>query len=393
MAGPLEGVKVLDFTWALAGPFATMLLADLGAEVWKVEPVGIDEQERGYGPYVDGVSSYFFSVNRGKKSVVVDFSTAEGREIVRELAEHADCVVESFTPGTMEKHGLGYEKLSALNGRLVYASISGFGQTGPYRERGAMDVTIEGISGLMSLTGQPGCPPTRCGYSVADLSAGMFAATGILAALVERQRSGKGQYLDISMLDCQMTLLENALVRYLNTGEAPQASGSRHPLVTPFQAFPTKDSYITVAGVNDWTFFCWRVDRPDLADDPRFATNELRTWNHGELEAILNEVFRHRTTQEWLDTLAEVCLVSPVNTIEQAVHDPQVKQRDMIVELPTESGLSLKVANTPFKFSRSQSGPRSGAPRLGEHTDDVLLQFGVPPSEIDRLAELGVIGL
>jgi CoA:oxalate CoA-transferase len=293
----------------------------------------------------------------------------------------------------MAKHGLDYEALSALNDRLVYASISGFGQTGLYRERGAMDVTIEGISGLMSITGQPGCPPVRCGYSVADLSAGMFAATGILAALVERQRSGKGQYLDISMLDCQMTLLENALVRFLNTGEAPQATGSKHPLVTPFQAFPTRDGYITVAGVNDWTFFCWRIDRPDLADDPRFATNELRTQNNADLAPVLNEVFRQRTTQEWLEALGEVCLVSPVNSIEQAVRDPQVQQREMIVELPVENGSSLKVANTPFKFSRSETGPQGRAPRLGEHTRDVLLEAGVSSTEIDRLASLGVIGL
>jgi CoA:oxalate CoA-transferase len=302
-------------------------------------------------------------------------------------------VVESFTPGKMEKHGLAYKELSALNQRLVYASISGFGQTGPYRERGAMDITIEGISGLMSITGQPNCPPARCGYSVADLSAGMFAATAILAALVERQRSGKGQYLDTSMLDCQMTLLENALVRHLNTGEVPKAAGSRHPLVTPFQALPTKDGYITLAGVNDWTLFCWRIDRPDLAGDPRFVTNELRTQNHRELEPVLNEVFRQRTTQEWLDVLHEVCLVSPVNTIGQAVHDPQVQQREMIVELPTGSGSSLKVANTPFKFSRTQTGPQGRAPRLGEHTREALTESGIAASEIDRLASLGVIVL
>lgn len=369
---PLEGVKVLDFTWALAGPFGTMLLADLGAEVWKVEPPGITEEERGYGPYLNGVSTYFASVNRGKKSLAIDLKTSAGREIVSALSERADILVESFTPGTMGSLGLDYETLNAKNNRLIYVSLSGFGQTGPYRERGAMDVVIQAMSGLMGITGEPDRPPVRCGYSVADLSAGMFAAVGILAALVERERSGLGQHLDISMLDCQTTMLESAFVRYLNAGEEAERTGSRHPLVMPFQAFPTRDGYMALAGVKDWVLFCHTIERPDLARDERFATNDARIKHVLQLETTLSESFRARSTAEWQELLAYAALVAPVNGIADAARDPQTIERGMFADVADGWGGAMSVVNSPFKFSRSVSGPQGGVPRLGEHTSEVL---------------------
>jgi CoA:oxalate CoA-transferase len=341
----------------------------------------------------DGINTYFFSLNRGKQSIMLDLKAPEGREVVYALAEKVDVVLENFAPGTMTDLGLDYAALSARNPRLIYASTSGFGQTGPYRERGAVDVIVQGMGGVMSITGHPGGPPARPGYSIGDMAGGLFTAIGVLAALVERASSGLGQYVDVAMLDCQVALMENAIVRHLATGENPGPIGTRHPLTTPFQAFPAADGWFVIAGVKDWALFCARIGRDDLIFDERFSTNPLRTQNHAELEPILFDVFRTRTLAEWLAELGEVCLVGPMNTVAQVVNDPQVRAREMIVELPTYTGGAMGVAGSPVKLSRTPPGPVTGTARPGEHTAAILREAGLTDAQIADLAARGIAGL
>jgi len=392
MPGPLTGIIVLDFTWHLAGPYGVMTLADLGAEVWKVEPVYADEQHRGPGPMVDGINSYFFSVNRGKKSVAVDIRSDEGHEIIYGLARHADVLTENFRPGVIDRLGYGYERIAQENPRLIYASTSGFGQTGPYRDRGAVDIIVQGMGGVLSITGHPGEPPARPGYSIGDMAGGLFTSIGVLAALVERDRSGAGQRIDVSMLDAQVALLENAIVRYGATGEIPGPIGTRHPLTTPFQAFPTADGHVVIAGVKDWALFCARIDRDELLLDERFETNQLRTLHHAELEPILTETFRERTTAAWLELLSPVCLIGPVNCIDQVVADPQVQARQMVVDIPAWNGSSMRVSNTPVKLSRTPGGAVVGPERPGAATAPLLRErLGYSAEQIAGLERLGII--
>lgn len=280
MAGPLDGTTVLDFTWALAGPYGVMVLADLGADVWKMETPFQNEKRRGNGPYVHGVSTYFFSVNRGKKSIMLDLKAPDATSIVHRLVKHADVLTENFSPGTMERLGFGYEALREVNPRLIYASTSGFGQTGPYRDRGAVDIIVQGMGGLMSTTGHESDPlPSRAGFSIGDMAAGMFTAIGVLSALVERGRSGVGQHVDVGMLDCQVALMENPIIRYFATGEVQPRAGLRHPLATPHQAFPASDGWVVVAGVkdNNWQLFCGKIGLDALAVDERYFENAQRT--------------------------------------------------------------------------------------------------------------------
>ena len=393
MPGPLDGIRVLDFTWALAGPYGSMILTDLGAETVKVEPAGIDWPRRGPGPYVDGISTYFFSVNRGKKSLALDLKTPEAVEIVRDLARTVDVLTENFSPGTMTRLGLGYDVLAELNPRLIYASTSGFGHSGPYSSRGAVDVIVQGISGLMSITGHPGGPPARAGYSIGDMAGGMYTAIGVLAALHERERSGKGQHVDVAMLDSQVALLENAVVRAANTGETPGPIGTRHPLVTPFQAFPTADGHLVLAGVKDWQLFCAKIERLDLFDDPRFETNALRTQHHAELEPLLEDAFRKQATAEWERALEGVCIVAPLNDIPAMLADPQVAAREMVADLPTAAGGTLKVSASPVKMSRTPAEVKRGASEPAQHTREILRATGRTDAEIDKLAAAGVISL
>lgn len=394
MGGPLEGIRILDFTWALAGPYGTMILADLGAEVIKVEVPDLTEEERGHGPYVEGFSTYFLSLNRGKKSITLNLKSEEARQLVYALVRHVDVVTENFSPGTMAKLGLDYERLREYNPRLIYAACSGFGQSGPYAQREAVDIIVQALGGMMSITGQPDGPPTRVGASIGDLAAGMFLTIGILAALIERDRSEQGQLVDVAMLDAQVALIENALVRYTTTGEVAGRLGTRHPLTTPFQAFPTADGWIVVAGVKNWDLFCIKIGSPELALDPRFSTNALRSAHHAELEPVLNEIFRQRTTAEWLEELEDAALVAPINTVAEVVADPQVQARQMIIELPLPGGRQgrVKVAGCPIKLSRTPSCVQRTAPALGEHTREVLTALlGLSEEEIAGLADKAVI--
>lgn len=392
MAGPLSGIKVLDFTWALAGPYGVMVLADLGADVLKIETPKQNESRRGMGPYVHDVSTYFFSVNRGKRSLMLDLKAPEAKEIVYRLVPQVDVVTENFSPGTMDRLGFGFEALSKINPALVYASTSGFGQTGPYRERGAVDAIVQGMGGVMSMTGHTGGPPARAGYSIGDMAGGMFTAIGVLSALVERATSGKGQHVDVGMLDCQVALMENALVRHLATGEVPGPVGYRHPLSTPHQALPASDGWLVLAGVKDsnWQLFCGIIGCDELVTDDRFAANALRTAHYAELEPILFAAFRQRTVAEWLGLLSQHFLIGPLNTVAEMARDPQVAARDMIVELPTWTGGALKVANTPVKLSRTPAGATRGASKPGQHTREALAQAGYGSDEIDDLLGRGV---
>jgi CoA:oxalate CoA-transferase len=394
MGGPLSGITVLDFTWALAGPYGVMILADLGADVWKIETPFQTERRRGGGPYVHGVSTYFFSVNRGKKSIMLDLKAPEAQEIVQRLVKKADVVTENFSPGTMDKLGFGYEALSEINPALVYASTSGFGQTGPYRQRGAVDIIVQGMGGLMSTTGHESDPlPSRAGYSIGDMAAGMYTTIGVLSALVERSQSGLGQHVDVAMLDCQVALMENPIVRHFATGEIQPRAGLRHPLSTPHQAFPASDKWFVVAGVRDhnWQLFCGLIGADELATDARFSENALRTKNYAELEPLMFEATRRQPREHWLEVLKDEFLVGPLNNIAETVRDPQVQHRDMLRELPTWTGESLTVSNTPVKLSRTPGGAERGASRPGQHSREVLGTVGYLEAELDDLVERGII--
>ena len=394
MPGPLSGIKVLDFTWALAGPYGVMILADMGAEVWKIETAAQNETRRGNGPYVHGVSTYFFSVNRGKKSVMLDLKAPEAKEVIYSLVRQVDVLTENFSPGTMAKLGFDYETLSKINPALVYASTSGFGHTGPYRSRGAVDAIVQGMGGVMSMTGHEGGPPARAGYSIGDMAGGMYTAIGVLSALVERSKSGQGQHVDVAMLACQVALRENAIVRYTSTGEVPGPVGLRHPLATPHQALPASDGWVVLANVKDhnWGMFCALIGCDELVTDERFATNVGRTRSYGELEPLLFNAFRQEPQAEWLEPLSDFCLIGPLNTVDKVVADPQLHARNMLVELPTWTGGSLTVSGTPVKLSRTPGGPQGGASRPGEHTAEILGAAGLDADRISALIASGVAG-
>ena len=403
--GALDGVKVLDLTWVLSGPYASMVLTDLGAEVIKVERPPYGDVARTTGPFIgagnrqqatgnkdDGAgaeSTYFFSINRGKKSTLLDLRKPEGRELFLRLVERVDVVMENFTPGTMDRLGLGYEVLSARNPRVIYSATSGFGQTGPDRDKPALDVVVQGMGGVMSITGEEGGGPVRPGLSLGDIAAGLFTAIGILAALHERERSGRGQMLDISMLDCQIAILENAFARYYATGVAPRAIGTRHPLSTPFQAFPTADGHIVIAlgfGLeNIWGLFCAAIDRPELIDDPRFETPALRTANHAVLEPMLNEAMGSQPTSHWVGEFEAIDLpCGPLNSIPEAAAYPQVVAREMLREVASARGNRLTISNTPLRLSRTPAAIRGGPPAVGEHTREVLASLlGLTAGEVE----------
>ena len=397
MSRPLDDIKILDLTWVLAGPFASMILCDLGAEVIKVERPPNGDISRTTGPYQNGWSGYFFSINRGKKSVAIDLQKPEGRELFLRMAEKVDVVVENFTPGTLDRLGIGWEQLSAQNPRLILASISGFGQTGPYRNRPALDIVVQAMGGVMSITGEPGGGPVRPGASYGDLVAGMFAAIGVLTAIHERGKSGKGQAVDISMLDCQVTMMENAIVRYFVTGEIPGPIGTRHPSATPFQAFPTADGHIVIAlgfGVeNQWGLLCAMLNTPELIDDERFNTGPRRTKNHSLLEPLLSAAFMRRTTQEWLDDFLAVGIpCGPVNKVPQLVDDEQVRFRNMVQEVTHPVAGTIPIANTPVRMSRSETGIKGPPPSLGADTESVLAELlGLDSAEVARLESNDVV--
>jgi CoA:oxalate CoA-transferase len=397
MSGPLTGIRVLDLTQVLFGPFSTMMLSDMGAEVIKIERPKIGDIARGNAPVVRGVSTYFLSINRGKKSVALDLKSRDGVDIFMGLVKQSDVLVQNFVPGTMESFGLDYESVNKQNPGIIYVAGSGFGQHGPYAHRPAFDIIIQAMGGIMSITGEEGGPPIRPGASYGDIAGGLFLCVATLSALYEREKSGKGQFIDISMLDCQVTVQENAFVRYLNTGEIPGPIGTRHPVTTPFQAFQTSDGYIAVAltgGASDqWPLFCAIIDRIDMIDNPKFSSGWKRTQNYKELEPILNAAIKEKSSAEWLGKFEEARIpCGPVNNIAQVAADPQIAERDMIIDVHHGTAGTFKVVNTPFKFSRTPYKPDIASPELGQHTEEVLASLlQLTPAEIQKLKERKVI--
>jgi crotonobetainyl-CoA:carnitine CoA-transferase CaiB-like acyl-CoA transferase len=387
--GPLSGLTVIDVTHMLAGPYCTWLLGALGADVIKIERPGHGDHTRSLEPKLDGESLYFLSVNRNKRSLALDLKSKDGRAIFEKLVSRADILVENNRPGVMSRLGLGYEDLSRINSRLIYASISGFGQSGPFRERPAFDAVIQAMAGMMSVTGETNRPPSRVGASIGDMAASLFAALGIVSAVHERSRTGRGAMVDVAMLDAQVSLLENAFSRFLNTGLVPQRIGSRHPLVTPFQAFETSDEAIVICCDTEpqWQAMCRVVGRRDLVDDPRFGHNNLRTINHAALEPILAVEFRNRSRAEWLGLLqASDVPCGPVNTIEDIAADPQIAARGMLVRVGAG-----KFVTQPIRTGSIHPAGETRAPRLGEHSRDILASLGYSAEAIARLEEAAVI--
>ncbi|NLI75113.1 MAG: CoA transferase [Candidatus Riflebacteria bacterium] len=395
MTGPLTGIVVVDMTRVLAGPFCTMLLADMGAEVIKIErPEGGDDS-RAFGPFVHGESAYFMSINRGKKSATLNLKRPEGQELLLELVRKADVLVENFKPGVMDRLGLGYDALARVNPRLVYAASSGFGQTGPYSDRPAYDLIIQGMGGLMSITGPDADQPTKVGSSIADIFAGVFTAIGILAALYSREKTGRGQLVDVGMLDCMVAILENAVARHVATGQDPQPIGNRHPSIAPFATFTTADGSLNIACGNDdlWRKFCALADVPALTEDPRFATNPLRVQHSSELEIEMNKALARRTTADWLGLLqAKGIPCGPINSISQVLNDAHVLARKMLVEVVHPTAGSMKIPGVPIKFSETAAEVLGPAPTLGQHNADIWgTRLGRPPETVGHLKEQGVI--
>ncbi len=352
-AGPLSGITVVDLSRILAGPYCTMLMTELGARVIKVEPPERGDDARHYGPFVKGKSAYFQSINRGKESIALDLKNDEDRAILEDLLGTADVVVENFRPGTMEKLGYGWEVLHARFPRLIYASASGFGHTGPESKRPAYDMVVQGMGGIMSVTGQEGGPPTRIGASIGDLGAGLYTTIGVVSALFHRAMTGEGRKVDIAMFDCQLALLENAIMRYVVSGTPPGPLGARHPSITPFEVFTTQDGHIIIAAGNDALYrkLCEAIGRPELATDARYITNDLRNQHVDLLKATLEQTLATAGTTHWTTLLDKAGVpAGPINNVQQAIEFPQAAARNMLVTVNDPVMGSMPVVGNPIKI-------------------------------------------
>jgi CoA:oxalate CoA-transferase len=382
--GPLAHLVVIDLSRVLAGPYATMVLADLGSRVIKVEMPDIGDDARHFGPFVGDKSAYFMSLNRGKESIALDLKVPADRAVFEALVAKADVLVENYRPGTMDRLDYGWPVLRSLNPRLIYAAVSGFGHTGPYRARPAYDMVVQAMGGIMSVTGHSEADPVRVGTSIGDITAGLFGVVGILAALLDRERTGEGRMVDVGMLDCQVAILENAIGRYLANGEIPRPLGARHPSITPFEAFRTADGFIIVAAGNRTLFekLCAALARPDLAADPDFATNDLRTRHHERLKRQLDATLSTRNSADWLRILSDAGVpCGPINTIAEVVDDPHVRARNMIVHACDPAVGEVRMAGNPVKLSGFTDPPeRPPAPDLDADRAAVLVFAGVSRS-------------
>lgn len=388
--GPLNGVKVIDLTRVLAGPFCTMVLADMGAEVIKVERTGLGDDSRQFGPFINDESAYFMSINRNKKSIALNLKDKDAVEILLKLVKEADVLVENFRPGTMEKLGIGYDMLKEVNPTLIYASASGFGYSGPYSRRPAYDGVVQAMGGIMSITGQKGGKPTRVGPSIGDITAGLYTAIGVSMALYEREKSGKGQMIDVAMLDCQVSILENALARYFSTGVSPKPAGNKHTSIVPFEPFETSDGEIMVAAGNDnlWQKFTKAMGEEALGLDERFKTNPLRNENYDELRPLIEAGLKKNTVAYWYKVLTEAGVpCGPINNIEMITNDEQVKFREMIVEIEHPKAKTTHLPGTPIKMSRTKGEIKTPAPLLGEHSTEILKGLGYSEQDIDNLVK------
>jgi CoA:oxalate CoA-transferase len=379
--GPLSGITVVDLSRILAGPYCTFLMAELGARVIKVEPPGKGDDAREYGPFKNGVSTYFSSINRGKESIALNLKAEGDRRIFERLLERADVIDENFRPGTMEKLGYGWESLHARYPKLIYAAASGFGHTGPSSKEPAYDMVVQGLGGIMSITGHPGQPPVRTGMSIGDIGAGLYTAVAVNAALLHRERSGEATKVDVAMFDCQLALLENAIMRYTVTGEVPGPLGARHPSITPFQAFATARGDIIIAAGNDGLYqkLCAAIGRPDLAADPSYRTNDLRCRNQAPLRAEIKRELKTKPAEEWIDIIGKAGVpCGPINTVDRALAHPQVEARNMLITVEDPKAGTLKLAGNPLKLSAFADPPtRPPAPALDADRAKLLRELGL----------------
>jgi len=405
----LDGIKVLDLSRVLAGPWCTQILADLGADVIKIERPGVGDDTRTWGPPfikdADGndtdQASYFTACNRNKRSVTVDMATAEGQALLKQMAAQADIVVENFKTGGLKQYGLDHESLCAVNPRLVYCSVTGFGHDGPYAERAGYDLMIQAMTGMMSITGRPddvpGGGPLRVGVALTDLFTGVYASTAILAALQVRDRTGEGQHIDMALLDVGMAILANQASAFLNTGKAPGRQGNTHPSLAPYQDFPTQDGSMLLAIGNNGQFarFCEAAGHPEWATDARFATNTLRVKHRGVLIPMMEELTRTRATADWVALLEDKAVpCGPINDIAQAFDDAQVKSRGLAVTLPRDAGdgiASITGVASPLRLAATPPVLRHAPPALGQHTREVLAEFGIDGTRFEALRAAGVV--
>lgn len=391
--GPLNGIKVLDLTQAMAGPMATMTLGDLGADVIKLEPLNGDQTRSWAPPYMGDMSSYFLSANRNKRSISVDLKSQEGKEILKRLVSSSDVLIENFRPGTMDKFGMNYETASVINEKIIYCSLSGYGQTGHTKEWPGYDLTVLAYSGLLSLNGEEGRPPIKFGVPIADITAGLFSAISILAALHYRDITGKGQFIDMSMLDANFSILTHQAMGYLSTGNNPKLLGSAHASIAPYQVFTTADGFIAVAVGSEklWQSFCKVIGREDMASDPRYISNSQRVENRSDLVNEINREFAKFETGDIFKKLLSAGIpASPINRVEDAVKSLQIKERNMIRSMQAPYG-KIELLGTPFRMSRTPGDVRLHPPMLGENTQEILRGLGYSKSEIEKMTMEGLI--
>lgn len=407
MTGALSGLRVLDLSRVLAGPWASQTLADMGAEVIKIERPGTGDDTRGWGPPfakdANGEdtteAAYYLTANRGKKSLTIDITKPEGQEIVRNLAAESDVVLENFKVGGLAKYGLDYTSLSKVNPKLVYCSITGFGQDGPYKERPGYDFMIQGMGGLMSITGAPdnapGGQPMKVGVAVADIFTGLYATIGILAALRHRDATGEGQYIDLALLDVQTAVLANQAMNYLATGKAPGRLGNAHPNIVPYEAFPTADGYLILAVGNDSQFksFCAVAGLDDLPLDERYATNRKRVANRDNLVPLIRQAMVVKTTDEWIDALEKANVpCGPINTLDRVFENPQVLHRGMVKQLDHPTAGTVPTVSNPIKFSKTPIADEKAPPMLGQHSDEILRNVAdLSDDQIAKLRDAGIV--
>ena len=400
---PLQGMRVLDLTRALAGPYCAMMLGDLGADVIKLERPGSGDESRGwgppfvgapYGPY-RGESAYFLATNRNKRSITVNLKSPDGQDIVRRLAGSVDVFMENFRTGILERMGLGYEDLKAVNPRLIYCSISGYGRTGPYAQRPGYDFIIQAEGGFMGITGPEEGPPSRVGVPIIDITTGMFASTAILAAMRARDMTGQGQLIDLGLLDAQVALLTNVASNHLVGGQEHRRLGNAHPNITPYEAFQARDRWFALAAANDgqWAVLCRAVNRPDLIDDPRFFDNNARVANRGVLRELLDEAFASRDAEEWLAEFRKAGLpCGPINSIPEVFAHPQADARNLVLETEHPTAGAVRMPGFPYKLSQTPASVRRPPPRLGEHTEEVLVELlGYSAQDVADLRERDII--
>jgi crotonobetainyl-CoA:carnitine CoA-transferase CaiB-like acyl-CoA transferase len=396
MSGPLEGIRVLDLSRILAGPYCSMILGDLGADVIKVERPKTGDDTRSWGPpFAGGESAYFICLNRNKRSLTLNLQTQKGVQILKELVKLSDVLIENFSVGTMEKLGIGWEVLSQINPRLIFCSITGFGPDGPSKNKQGYDVLVSSVGGLMSITGEQEGNPVKVGVAITDVVTGVYAQGAIVTALYARDRTGRGQRIDLSLLETQVASLVNMASSYLLSGEVPKRWGTAHESIVPYQSFKAKDRFVTICVGNDslWAKFCQAIGRPDLTNHPKFRTNPLRVQNRKELIGILEGIISQKTAQEWVKMLDTADVpVGPINTLDEVFKDPQVLHRGMLVEVDHPTAGRIKIVGIPVKYSNTKPAIRLPPPTLGQHTDQILSELlKYTPAQLDQLRAQKVI--